>query len=973
MIYKEHLIQLYVNGNLVELESQDSIGMRFNNVLINPTKIGSEQASYSFEFEIPCTKKNNSIFDFANTLSKLNKFHNRYNAEVYADGVVIFTGTLVINSIKDNKYNVNLVSVKVYSLDEIFGDLNLSQIPWHIPFSGVTSINEYNNSSDVVKFPLASYGVFQKDPYHSDNVANDYTSKFVLDKYNKWYIPSFYPSVNMLETVKKAFEWKGYTCNGDAYNDDNLKNIFMSTNLDSDQVPTYNIGNPAFGKVDIDVSASITTTTTPYQQELSFPYFNVKSSTGGSEYNWTDINVYSLMSIGSVASNQTPSYMYQPNERLIVIPADGFYKINLSATTTLNASGSFSSHTWEKYAFEYREVDEQLYPNLRETTPVEIQLVRNYNDNIELIKGRDNIRYADGNPNNSESGNRIIWTTCYPHEDPYNAFLPTEKNDLSWVNKSRMGGNRSSSDYDGSGRQGQRDTSTTTSSSGNFSGYRGGTRAGTIDRTGGGRQWSESMNGYVYPYNTPMMYDQAVSDTFLCGMSSFYSGCTAVIKNGYSWSRSYNAKQDAFYTQNGYNAYYRPQGSSSFTESATTFNKNSYSGAPTASFSKTNQDKTMTGSISCLVWLNKDDVLELMEVHRGHYYSFNTQYYYPTTTNVHLTIEAASPKSYNSIKTRMDEGYYSYSSATEFETELNLGNFLNSGTSISSFIQGVINAFNLEMTQNGNTVSIDKKKKFESNAATVINIDDRVSSDEAESNRIDYPKSMAVKYKIDTEEWGFEKTVPQDKINEPDWVNYGDSGYTVIKLNDDSYATDESNVSLNYSYTYYDNFTWTKVDQDHVEDSGTTTTLNIPVMSKATYMVDGYSYDESMKHDGYSLTQRLWYKPQPKYYTGTTKAYVWTDTYPQEKIDIYTPVNVFNGLNLSYKNTEKSLLEYFNVRAFLESNYVTVDVYLTPDEYKLLSNGAKVRFDSDLYDVVSIDGYDPSGDNTAELKLIKRV
>jgi hypothetical protein len=101
--------------------------------------------------------------------------------------------------------------------------------------------------------------------------------------------------------------------------------------------------------------------------------------------------------------------------------------------------------------------------------------------------------------------------------------------------------------------------------------------------------------------------------------------------------------------------------------------------------------------------------------------------------------------------------------------------------------------------------------------------------------------------------------------------------------------------------------------------------------------------------------------------------FVYTDTYPQEKVIIYTPLNQRNGINLSYKVEEESLLDYFNIRPYLSSNYVYVDVYLSPQEYDLLKNGGKVRFDSDLYDVVSMEGYDATGNNLTTIKLIKQV
>lgn len=119
MLYREHLIELYINGEKVELEDQKSLNLRLNNVLLDPTKVSNTQADYSFSFDIPSTPRNDRIFDYANNLAKENKFHTRWNADVYADGMTIFKGSLTINSFKDKKYNCNLVNVKTYSLEDI--------------------------------------------------------------------------------------------------------------------------------------------------------------------------------------------------------------------------------------------------------------------------------------------------------------------------------------------------------------------------------------------------------------------------------------------------------------------------------------------------------------------------------------------------------------------------------------------------------------------------------------------------------------------------------------------------------------------------------------------------------------------------------------------------------------------------------------------------------------------------------------
>lgn len=250
-----------------------------------------------------------------------------------------------------------------------------------------------------------------------------------------------------------------------------------------------------------------------------------------------------------------------------------------------------------------------------------------------------------------------------------------------------------------------------------------------------------------------------------------------------------------------------------------------------------------------------------------------------------------------------------------------------------------------------------------------VEFDNRVNSDEAESSMIDYPKEMSVRYKINTDEWGFEKSVqPQSMLNEPDWEKYGDSGFTVIKLNDDSYVTSTSNIDIPFSYTWYDNFTWYEVDSAGTQDNASEATLRIPVISTFTYMIDGYDYDESMKHDGYSLTQRLWFRPKKVDFV-----YVMLYSQPKESVQIYVPSNIKDGINLSYKTNEKSLLRYFNVTPYLSSNYVTVEAYITPEEYNLIKNGAYIHFDSNLHIPTSIEGYDPTGYNKATIKMITKM
>ena len=946
MIYKEHFIELYINKEKADLESQKSLNMRFQNVLFNPEKISSSQAEYSFEFDLPSTPTNDKIFDYANNLSKVGKFRSRLDAEVYADGSPIFVGTLTLNGYKDKKYSCNLVSVKVYSLDDIFGDAKLTDIDnWKIDFSGATTINEINQTleTDVV-FPLVSYGAFQKTPILSDEIGNDYTSKYDLDEYNRWYVESFYPSLSMLETIKHAFQYKGYNVGGDAFNDMFLKEIFMSTNLADGQSPEYNVGNPMFGKVNLNVSWHADGNP-GYVQDLVYPYFKMSGYIDYAQtqplvvdpvFNFTAVQLYDILQEGSVSSDEY-CYMYQPDEHVIVIPADGFYKIDLSISGSLVTNSAMTAaqkvREWSDDIgalwLPTEEKDITFTPDFATTTPLEVHLVRNYDDNLELIKGKYNMQFADGYPDHETiadkggASNYINMYTCFPHEKLGNLYWlfgsPTKDGDLT-----------SRNDY----------------------------------------YVRESSIGYMYKDGDLMAYDQVVSPSFICGFSTmgnkWGAGQAAVMKNGYSWSKLTSAKNEAFYYQPGYEKCDLSGTSYSFED--TNYNANEYINSPVLSL--VNAARIIKGNLSCMVYLNKNDRLNLFAVHRDYNTMDGTQVTYQTNVTANLTIEAYSNRSYDLLKATSGNDY---SASTEFDTQLNLANFLNKEKKISEWVQNVADAFNLDIIQNGYNVEINTKKKFNRNLLAAVELDNRVNSSNAEISKIDYPRSMAVKYKIDTDEHGFYNSVPADKIDLPNWKDFGDSGYSVVQLNDDTYTTSTSDKNLQFSYTWYDDFNWYAVNSGFTKTSDTPITLNIPVISKEQYMIDGYDYTESLKHDGYGLAQRFWFRPNQ------TNCYVWTRNYPAEKIVIYEPKNLYTNyrdiyMNLSYKLTENSLLkQYFNFTPYLASNYVEVDAYLTPDEYNMLKNGALIHFDSDIYYPVEISGYDPSGYNSTTIKMMKKL
>lgn len=978
MITDKHYISLYINGELAELKSSGSLGIRLNDVLFKPEQTKTTQATYSFTFGLPSTPNNDKIFAYASNIDKLNKFNARYNATLYADEVLVFEGTIIVKGYNHNtkEYQCNLVSKKVYSLEEIFGDMVLTDIEWEESFLGAESINSVNASgTSKYYFPFVSYGVFQKDPISCDDVGCEYTSKFTIDEYSKFWIETFYPSLNTLEVIKKAFEQKGYRVGGTAFEDPIISNIYQSVNLADEQQPMYALGDYRFGVINMRFSFdNYTYDNGKWMQDLSFPYLRVdptNDQADSTKYNLATVDLWNIVNTRPSEDDDnefymnSPSYIYEPSEHVFVVPRSGWYKVSLwadvnllSAGTTFNAYNYYNSGDCESGI---TQSNMTFTRDLDEDCPVEIQLVKNYDGNAELIKGKWNVRYFSGDKN--ETGftqhgcgftsntipNKEEWKTEFPHEELMAAFPPpTETAAImeTSVDQSAIV---------------QR----------NYSKYGGITESAPSSRVFRTRQRPTSAytQGYMTKIGETMPYDQAVSDSFICGFSSWkaskqpsgdtYIGNVAVQKNGYSWSKANIIKNEIFAKVGGMNLE-----DTSGNVSATTYNENTWSGAPNNycnCYATNGVLDEMVGQAECCVWLEKNDILEILLLQRNYDVRRGGNDPYRVSGTCRLELRAMDDKLYENMKA----SNYTYDTLCRYSTLLNMSQYMNQDEKVSDWIENVLTAFNLQLTQNGNDIDIDTNRGLRKSITNYIDIDDRVSEYDAETSMIDYPRSMSVQYRIDKDEWGFEQTVPQEHINDKDWYEYGDSGYTVVRMSNDSYNTKDNTTSTNFSYTYYDDFT-----------SGATT-ITIPVIEKAEYMADGYGYDEAMKHDGYSLTQRFWFRQPPtadKVKLSSYKRSVEVSPLPYEEVYLSYPINVYQGVNLSYKDTEKSLLtEYFNFVPLLSSNFVEVEVYLTPQEYYQIKCGSKVKYCTDIYWVSEISGYDPSGQNKTTLKLIKQV
>ena len=964
MIQKNHKVNITVNNELIELENDKSLNLRMNNVIYDPTKISSTQAEYSFTFNIPITPKNTRIFDFANILSKTNKFTKLYEAVVYGDGNEIFRGQLKITSIDNGTYKCNLVSVKVNNIEDIFGDSTMNQISWYVPYEGIDTIVSVNKNMDSdYYYPLVCYGVFQKTPRTTyANEYNAYTSKYLFDKYNLWYPETFSPSVKLTELIKKMFEQKGYNVTGDIFEDDIAKDIYLSTHLADNQIPVYNLGNPTQGKIEVNfkmwtgasweykndqgrVYSSGSTSHSYLPYNLKYPYDYAGYVDGSKTYNFTTIKITDVMGIAERFAKESPDprpatkLLYgtefkQNNDNMyenghIVIPADGAYKIEMDIDIDISDNKAQEG----ALIYENGKQVQKTVAHSWEGMPVEIQLLRNTND-TELIHGFDNKVYS-----------------VYPHEAPN-----TEQ--VSTTGTRPSSGDRS---Y-GTGR--------TVGGRHRYNIEPRGIEPFPIYKNEPGTPDPEKFNmGFMPKQGFMLCYDQLANPNFVAGFSTI-GNCPSVIKNGYSWSSEIDKEMHSRYNCGGYYGVNWDKESQSYTWKSTSFNGNNYPGSAIDIVSDNGAFKKKC-HLSCVVWLNRNDLLSLKVIRRSYeggtyiekeWPNRERQYYvnYDAVINGKIKIEAYSPNIGDLTSTDLN-----YNLPSKFDKDLNLGQFLNKEVKQTDFVNNFIKAFNLSVQQNGTNVNLNKNYIDFNRMLTPVNLDNRVNNKNITIEPIDYPSSMQINYNIDDEEAGFYNSVPYPQINYDNWKDYADVGSEKVELTSNEDAQ-ETSVSLTNSYTWYANFKY----NDYADDGSTIVevkNLSLPIISKDEYMIENYKYEESMKVDGKGLPQRWWFR-QP------VNTNIKFETVHHAYINPSIPINTKDGFTLNYKNDDNTLLtRYFNITAYTSSDMIEFECYLSPDEYILLKKGAPIQINSDIYYTCSITGFDPSGLNAAKIKAMKKI
>lgn len=278
-----------------------------------------------------------------------------------------------------------------------------------------------------------------------------------------------------------------------------------------------------------------------------------------------------------------------------------------------------------------------------------------------------------------------------------------------------------------------------------------------------------------------------------------------------------------------------------------------------------------------------------------------------------------------------------------FDTDsVNLMGFLSADMKTNEFIDNVVKAFNLQLTQlDASTFALNVKQSRTSTSSRSIDIDGLASVRQRTNTSLGLPSAYRLGFTVDTDEEGYIET--------------GDDGggeYTTGSVEGE--VVEQKSA---FSYNWFKD-----IDKDGV-------TLPLPIISKADVWAPSMPYPDAMAKRYTDLAYRFWY------FDGTLNDLGATFDFNGVDVALAKVSNEIDGVSiLNYKNAPNTILDnYFTLLINGSSHYTEVQAFLTAAQYKQLDGSIFVRFNGDLYYLAEITGYDPANRNKATLKLIRRI
>jgi len=232
-------IRIIVYDQELDYIKAEDLGIKFNRVVDDLNNLSNRFGDFSYNFKLPRTKNNSTIFQYADAHGRKNIFKPNRDlpCTVYNNDRLLLDGVISLESITDDAFVCTFYSkLKEFAdliEDKNLRDLEFDEITFDYEDTIVNHINaNYANSDDTIwQFPFIYYGtVFTpydtyegKQDFNGDDFDQDtfprqqyyYAMNTVSgNSSNRYYIHQFPPVFYVVRILEQIFTDAGWTIGG---------------------------------------------------------------------------------------------------------------------------------------------------------------------------------------------------------------------------------------------------------------------------------------------------------------------------------------------------------------------------------------------------------------------------------------------------------------------------------------------------------------------------------------------------------------------------------------------------------------------------------------------------------------------------------------------------------------------------------------------------------------------------------------
>ena len=991
-------VSLYIDSKNVDLS--EDVGIRLNKEFEDPESLIITDVNYSYEVELPVTTNNRSIFGFSDVVSVTDKFNRVYDAQLYADEVLLLDGKFIINEIDVETYKGNLYVPAKKELSDVLGDRTLKQlIPHYKAVNSLEDIDKINcyvggiTGSDVVLPPVEQRDnhvcfpyVLWNWPYNKPNTTTDRYYQATNFEDTTFNLNNTFPAFNVLSVLKDMFATEGYTLTGNVFENEKLNSLYQTYYESADLWKTDRM-TPYF------LSFSCDYWMCKYIQEIGT--YNLSETAEefeeeGFKY-WADNPVWSNNTTFTSIENKyemmkrVESEGYTGAKRVIVIPVSGWYQISSTGTIKLPNTDMLQEFDNMKVVGWQSKYDDSSFNQ----SAWEFQIKKGVpKENVNFYGYNFCMPGVPVDYTNTETNPSVIWFGKNILSTLHGYIMPTAVRVMDSESQRRFGKNGK------------------TSLVKNYSGF-------DVSDFLLGAKWgnqkliySDYLKSRRYPktalmdlydvsktpaiYNKPDKFKEDYPDitaNYLYLYSEFSDSDTTY---GYQTAQAL-VNEEGMANFEGYNTLKRTSSGNNTTYSWNTSNygARSYPGQRNNSVSsQTNTDGTW--NINNCVWLEEGDTIycEVLGAYNNKHKKGDTSDKQCGNTNARLTFNfSIGLVSTNKEWKPTNDDPIRQGNEPEQSKLTDMNVFLPS-IKCMDYLSNFLKTFNCRLTAvDETTYSLDFMGKDDTFINTV-SIDKYCNNKDAKFQRINLPSSINYKFKVDMNEEGYVHGNDSPYQTQHQWLfnQPKHTGELLITNPNNTSGSEKKNESL-WSYT------WLKTIK--LPDN---TLIPAPVICDAKLWGESYNY-ESVQREKLETnkTMRLFYIynkhrlidaattiPELNYIriTGDHKfrlliadAFHWEygihdgHNYIGERADSF--IDYDNRRMNTLNGNRKTLTDnFFNLGFSTKQFRCTVSCILPNTLYWAINKGSRVLFDDSLWKVESIDGFDCAEQEPCEITLL---